>query len=169
MAEEIVNKVAQSGLVNIDVDKFYPSGRRVVFDIAPHLWNGIALKEQEFRDFVKEHDWQQYSGCFVAITCSVDAIVPVWAYMLISSTLQGVAQKVIFGTTETMETVLFKEAIDSINIDEYHDKRVLLSGCGKVPIPESAYVDLVEKLQPVAKSIMFGEACSTVPVYKKRN
>lgn len=168
MEGEIVNKVAQSGLLTIDVDKFYPQGERILFDIAPYLWNGIALRESDFREFVKTHDWTRYRNTFVAITCSADAIVPVWAYMLIASALDGISKTTIFGSLSMLESTLFKDQIAALDTAHYKDKRVILSGCGKVPIPESAYVDLVNKLQPVAKSIMFGEACSTVPVYKQK-
>lgn len=167
MEGEIVNKVEQSGLINFDLEDYYPKGERVLFDVAPHLWEGMVLKEKDFRSFVKDHDWAQYDGSFVAVACSADAIVPTWAYMLITSALDGHANKVVFGSLETLETVLFNEALRAINPDDFKDERVIVKGCGSVPIPDSAYVEIVSLLQPVAKSIMFGEACSTVPVYKK--
>lgn len=167
MAEEIVNKVAQSGLITLDLEEYYPEGDRVLYDITDNLWQGIALKEKDFRAFVKEHDWGQYAGKFVAVYCSADAIVPTWAYMLLASKLQPTAAKVVFGTLETLNTVIFNEALAKIDVVQYKDARVILKGCGKLPVPESAYVELTNLLLPHVKSLMFGEPCSTVPIYKQ--
>lgn len=165
--EEIVNKVAKSGLITIDLEEYHVPGERVVYDIKDNLWQGIALKEKDFRAFVKENDWSAYQDKLVAIHCSVDAIVPTWAYMLLTTALKPYAKHVVFGNLETLETVLFQQALSKINAEEYQDTRVVIKGCGNIPIPESAYVALMEMLLPFAKSIMYGEPCSTVPIYKK--
>lgn len=164
---EIINKVASSGLVTIDLEEMYPEGERILFDIKDHLWQGLALKEKDFREYIKNNNWEHYRNKYVAITCSVDAIVPAWAYMLVASRLDGVAKRVVFGNLETLETVLFSEIISAMNAEAFADKRLVIKGCSDKPVPVSAYVELVNKLQPVAKSIMFGEPCSTVPVYKR--
>jgi hypothetical protein len=164
---EIVNKVASSGLITIDLEELFPEGERVVFDIKDHLWQGLALKEKDFREFIKSNDWEQYRGKIVAITCTADAIVPNWAYMLIASKMEGIASKIVFGSLETAETIIFRDLIQQLPVEEYRDKRLVIKGCTNKPVPTSAYVDLVTKLQPVAKSIMFGEPCSTVPVFKR--
>jgi len=163
--EGIVNKVAQSGLINLDLQSLRPNGVRYFIDIKEQLWQGIALKEKEFRSWVKEHDWNQYREGHVAVGCSEDAIIPSWAYMLIASKLQGIAQTIIFGGLEQLETQLFKEAIRSMDMEAYEDGRVLVKGCGE-GVPQSAYLYLTQRLQPTVKSLMFGEACSSVPVYK---
>lgn len=163
--DEIINKVAQSGLLNLDLQSLRSSGPRHFIDIKEQLWQGIALKEKDFRTWVKEHDWSQYQEAHIAIGCSVDAIIPSWAYMLISSQLQGEARTVVFGNLDDLETTLFKEAIESMDISEYAEGRVLVKGCGE-GVPQSAYLYLTQRLQPVVKSLMFGEACSSVPVYK---
>lgn len=165
--EEIVNKVAASGLITIDPEEFYTEGERVVFDMKDRLWKGLALREKEFREFVKEHDWEMYRNKYVAVTCSVDAIVPGWAYMIIASKLQDVAAAFVFGNLEVLEMTLFRDSIDRLPTEEFQDKRLIIKGCSNKPIPTAAYVELVKKLQPLAKSIMFGEACSTVPVFKR--
>ena len=165
---EIVNKVAASGLITIDLESMYPSGQRSVIDIKEQLWMELALKEKDFREWIKTNDWERYRGHFVAVTCSNDAIIPNWAYMLVASALSGIARKVVFGSTEQLETAIFSELIAAISTEDYVDKRLVIKGCSDLPVPVSAYVELVAKLQPVAKSIMFGEPCSTVPVYKKQ-
>ncbi len=165
--EEIVNKIAASGLITIDMEEIYPSAERAIFDIKEHLWQGLALKEKDFREFVKQNDWEIYRNKYVAITCSADAIVPNWAYMLVASKMEGIASKVVFGSSEVLEIIVFRELIDSLPTEDYRDKRLVIKGCSNKPVPSSAYVDLVTKLQPVAKSIMFGEPCSTVPVFKR--
>ena len=165
--EEIVNKVAQSGLITIDLEEMYPEGKRASFDIADQLWQGIALREKDFREFIKTNDWEKYRGAFVAVHCSVDAILPHWAYMLVASRLEGIAAKVVQGNLEMLEQVLFSEMISQLDVEPYRDRRLVIKGCSKRHVPVSAYVDLVNKLQPVAKSILFGEPCSTVPVFKR--
>ncbi|HTF82594.1 MAG TPA: DUF2480 family protein [Cytophagales bacterium] len=164
---EIINKVANSGLITIDLEDFYDRGERVLFDIKENLWQGLVLKEKDFRDFLKTHDWSQYQGKNVAVDCTVDAIVPTWAYMLVATKLKPYAKHVFFGTLEQLEVVLYQEALRSIDFDVYKDQKVVIKGCGKLQVPTDAYVQLTLKLYEVASSIMFGEPCSTVPVYKK--
>lgn len=165
---EIVNKVAQSGLIEFNLEDFYPEGERVVFDIKPLLFQELILKEKDFREFVSKEDWKKYEGKFVAITCTSDAIVPTWAYMLLSTALEPFAKKIVFGNIETLETVLFHEQLNKINTEDFRDKRVVIKGCSNKEVPVNAYVEITAKLRPVAKSIMYGEPCSTVPLYKKK-
>jgi len=168
MEEEIVNRVAKSGLITLNLEEFYPEGERFLYDIKDNLWEGIALKEKDFRAFVKEHDWSQYQGKFVALHCSVDAIVPTWAYMLLATKLEPYANKVVFGDLDTLETILFEESISqNIKAEDYEDARIVIKGCSDKVVPPSAYVKLTEMLRPYAKIIMYGEPCSTVPLYKK--
>ena len=167
MEEGIVNKVQQSGLIEFNLEDYYPKGERVLFDIKNHLFQGLILKEKDFREFVKNEDWSKYKDKFVGLTCTADAIVPTWAYMLLATALEPFAKKVVFGDLKTLETILFNEALSKINPDNYKEQRVVIKGCSKLPVPESAYVELTRILRPIAKSIMYGEACSTVPLYKK--
>lgn len=165
---EIINRVAQSSLVTIDLEEFYVEGERVVLDIAPVLYMGMVLREKEFRQWVKEHDWQQYQGKLVAIQCSQDAIVPTWAYMLMATRLQGNAKMFVFGSQEELETVVYQQALArQLDPAAYQDARLVIKGCSKKPVPVSAYVELARLLTPFASSIMYGEPCSTVPIYKK--
>jgi hypothetical protein len=168
MAEEIVNRVAKSPLINIDLEESYPAGKRVLFDIKDWLYEGIILREKEFRQHVKEHDWSQYQDAFVALTCSEDAIIPSWAYLLLSAELTPYAKKVVVGNLELLETTIFQEVIQGIDIGEYQDKPIIIKGCADKPIPPSAFSFLIDRIQPVAKTIMYGEACSTVPLYKRK-
>jgi hypothetical protein len=131
------------------------------------LFEGIILKEKDFRDFIKNTDWSIYKNKFVAITCSADAIVPTWAFMLLAGAVQPFALKVFFGSIEEMESVLFKEKLDALNWEEYRDTKVVIKGCSKVNVPVSAYVEVIKHLRPIASSIMYGEPCSTVPLFKK--
>jgi hypothetical protein len=167
--ENFVNKVAQSGLVTLDPASFYPAGDRVIYDIKDNLFQGIMLREKDFREFVKNHDWTQYAGKNVGIICSEDAIVPAWAYMLIANRMAPYASEVVFGDAAVLETILFEKAMASIDIEQYRDQRIVIKGCGDKDVPVSAYVELTKKLTPVAKSIMFGEPCSTVPIYKRKD
>ena len=164
MEKEIINRVDQSGLTEINLEDFYPKGERALIDVKDNLFQGLILKEKDFREFVKNENWSRYKDKFVAITCSADAIVPTWAYMLIASALQPFAQKFVFGSLDTLETILFHESLSKINAEEFREKKLIVKGCGKLPVPDSAYVEFTRLLTPVAKSIMFGEACSTVPV-----
>jgi hypothetical protein len=165
--DEIVNKVATSGLVTIDLEDLYPAGERVSIDLADQLWQGLALREKDFRSWIKEHNWSLFQGKHVAVFCSVDAIIPAWAYMLVASALSDYAITVVHGSAADLEQVLFRNMIDSLDVNEYSDKRCIVKGCSKLPVPQSAYSHLVVRLHPVARSIMFGEPCSTVPVYKR--
>ncbi len=167
--EEIVNKVAQSGLVSVDPASFYPQGERVLYDIKDNLFMELMLREKDFREFVKEHDWTQYTGKNVAITCSTDAIVPTWAYMLLANRMAPYASEIVFGNLDTLETILFEKALRELNVEQYRDKRVVIKGCGDVAVPNSAYIELTNRLTPVVKSLMFGEPCSTVPIYKRKD
>ena len=168
MAEEIINRVANSALINIDLEDFYPEGKRILFDIKDWLFEGIILKEKDFREYVKNHDWSQYQDTYVALTCSEDAIIPSWAYLLLSSELNPYTKKTVVGDLELLETTIFQEVLQDLDISEYENKPVIIKGCADKPIPASAFSFLIEKIQPVAKTIMYGEACSTVPLYKKR-
>lgn len=165
---EIINKVAQSGLIEFNLEDYYPEGERVLFDIKPLLFQSLILKEKDFRDFVSKEDWKKYEGKFIAITCSADAIVPTWAYMLLSSALEPFAKKIVFGNLDTLEIVLFHEKLSKINPEDFRDKRVVIKGCSSKEVPINAYVEITNLLRPVAKSIMYGEPCSTVPLYKKK-
>jgi len=167
--EEIVNKVAQSGLVSVDPASFYPQGERVLYDIKDNLFMELMLREKDFREFVKEHDWTQYTGKNVAITCTADAIVPTWAYMLLANRMAPYASEIVFGNLDTLETILFEKALKHLDVEQYRDKRVVIKGCGDVAVPNSAYIELTNRLTPVVKSLMFGEPCSTVPIYKRKD
>ena len=166
--ENIINRVAQSGLISFDLAELYPKGERIVYDIKQNLFHGLILREKDFREFVKEHNWQQYSGKHVAITCTADAIVPTWAYMLLANKMSSIAETLVFGDLETLETVLFDRVVNTLDLEKYRDQRLVIKGCGDVPVPVSAFVSLTEKLTKVAKSIMYGEPCSTVPIFKRR-
>lgn len=168
MSDEIINKVSNSKLINIDLEEFYPDGERVLFDIKDWLFEGIILKEKDFRASVKDHNWSGYKNAFVALTCSEDAIIPSWAYLLLASELSAFAKKVVVGNLELLETVLFLEVIQNLNIEPFKDKPIIIKGCAQKPIPSSAFTMLIQKLQPIAKTIMYGEACSTVPLYKRK-
>ncbi len=168
MSEEIVNRVANSKLVVFDLEDFYPRGERVLFDISQWMLDGIVVREKDFRERANAHDWSRYSNCYVALHCKTDAIVPGWAYMLISLHLAPFATKVTLGTMEDLENVLFTEIIQQMDFSEYQDKPIIIKGCANKPIPENAYVLLAQKLQPFARSIMYGEACSSVPLFKRK-
>lgn len=155
--------------MEINLDEFYVQGERVVIDIKDNLFQGLILKEKDFRAFVNNNDWTKYKDKLVAITCTADAIVPTWAYMLIGSSLQSYAKYYVFGNLNTLETILFAESLKRINVQSFRDKKVMVKGCGKVELPESAFVEVTRLLSPVVSSLMFGEACSTVPVYKKKS
>lgn len=167
MDEVFVNKVAESGIITLDLEDFYPKDETAVFDMKDHLFMGLILKEKDFRETMKTMDIEPYRGKNIALTCSADAVIPVWAYMLVVSYLQPVAKEIIFGDTDFLHKTLFLKNISSINTTEYEDKRVVIKGCGELPITEAAYVAITGLLRPVAKSIMYGEPCSTVPIYKK--
>ncbi len=168
MSEEIINRVAKSKLITIDLEDYYPKGERVALDISQWLMEGIVLREKDFREQALAHDWSQYQDKYVALHCSTDAVVPGWAYLLLSLHLAPFAAKVTVGNLEQLESILFAEILHNIDVSEYRDKPVIIKGCAHKPIPQNAYVLLAQKLQPIAKSIMYGEACSSVPLYKKK-
>lgn len=164
--EEIINRVANSSLKTVDLEEFYDKNERIVYDVKDNLFNGIVLKEAEFRKFVKEHDWTQYKGKNVAITCSVDAIIPTWAYMLLVSSLEPYCNAVIYGSLSELEQYLFQKALQELDLNELKGAKVIIKGCGRYPVPDFAYVEVTRVLKPVVSSLMYGEACSAVPVYK---
>ncbi|WP_298899535.1 DUF2480 family protein [uncultured Psychroserpens sp.] len=168
MAEEIVNRVAQSKLMVVDLEDYYPDGERYVFDIKNWLYEGFVLREKEFRQYVKDYDWSQHQNQYVALTCSTDAIIPAWSFMLLTLELQPYAKKVCVGDLETLETSLFQDVINALDVESYKDKPVIIKGCANKPVPTNAYLMLSSKLKPVAKSIMYGEACSSVPLFKRK-
>jgi hypothetical protein len=165
--DEIINRVATSGLTTFDLEQLYQPGARVLIDIKDQLYEGLVLREKEFRAFIKAHDWSQYKNSFVAIHCSSDAIVPTWAFMLLAIALQPFAKKVVSGDLEDLEKVLYQESLEKVNWADFRDVRVVVKGCSKLPVPLSAYVEVIGRLYPVVTSIMFGEPCSTVPLFKK--
>ena len=168
MAEEIINIVANSKLKVIDLEDYYPNGQRVLFDIKDWLLEGLVLREKEFRAHVAEHDWSQYNNCYVALHCSTDAIVPDWAYMLISLELQNYSKLTVIGTLEDLESLIYSSIIAELDLGVYQDMPVIIKGCSNKPVPANALVLLSQKLKPIAKSIMFGEACSSVPLFKRK-
>ncbi|UPT72080.1 MAG: DUF2480 family protein [Flavobacterium sp. JAD_PAG50586_2] len=167
MQEEIINKVANSALEVFDLEDYYPNGIRTQLDISQWLYEGFLLKEKDFREALKNQDWSQYENHYVAINCSTDAIIPAWATILVTVYLAPFAKKVVTGTLEDLNTALYQEILQTIDYSIYQDKSVILKGCSKKPVPESAYVIAIQKLQHYAKSIMYGEACSAVPLFKK--
>ena len=168
MSEEIINKVANSGLITIDLEEYYPKGERVLFDIKPLLFQELILKERDFREYIKNTDWAVYQNKYVAVICTADAIVPTWAYMLIGIALEPYAKKVVYGNLQTLETILFNEVLNKLDYSSYKDQRVVIKGCSNLPVTTSAYIELASNLKPYAKSIMYGEPCSTVPLYKAK-
>lgn len=168
MPEEIVNRVAQSKLVTFDLEEYYPEGKRILFDIKDWLHEGFILREKEFRAFIADHDWKQYQDSYVALYCSSDAIVPGWAYMLVTTRLQPFAKKVIQGDLELLETSIYQELLQNLDLSQFQDKPVIIKGCSNKPVPANAYLLATAHLQNVAKSIMYGEACSSVPLYKRK-
>lgn len=166
MSETITNRVATSSLKTIDLEEYYVPGERVMLDVSNQLFQGQILREKDFREFIKAHDWSSYQGKHVAIYCSADAIIPTWAYMLLASALAGIAATMIYGSAEELETVLFKSQIESIDWSEFKDSKVVIKGCSKVHVPVGIYVEVTVRLRPFVSSIMYGEPCSTVPVFK---
>lgn len=167
MEGEFRNKVAESGIITIDPADFIPSDIIAVFDLKDYLFMGLILKEKEFREALKQVDLSAFQNKTVAVTCSADAIIPVWAYMLIASLLQPVAKEVFVADAEKAKQLSAIEKIKKISANEYQDARIVLKGCGDVAVSDAVYFELTAKLRPVAKSIMYGEPCSTVPVYKQ--
>jgi Protein of unknown function (DUF2480) len=163
----IENKVANSGLVSLDLEDYAPKGERMSYDLKQNLFLDQILREKDFREFIKTHDWSQYQDKYVNIFCSEDVLIPTWTYMLLATKMQPFAKKIIFGDAQKLEEVLFEESISKIDIGKFQDARVVVKGCSKGEVPISAYVKITDLLMPVAQSIMFGEPCSTVPLYKR--
>ncbi len=169
MSEVFVNKVAESGIITLDLEQYYPKDDIIaLFDLKDYLFMGLILKEKEFREALKNTDWTQYQDKHVAVTCTADAIIPMWAYMLIAANLQPVSLTVIFGTTDQLKTQCLLSNINQLDITPYTDQRVVIKGCGEIPVGEAAYLTITHRLRPVVKSIMYGEPCSTVPIYKRK-
>ena len=168
MEDEIINRVENSNLLQINLDEYYPEGERVIFDLKEHLKDEIILVEKEFRNSLNEKDWTSFKNKYVGIVCSVDAIVPLWAFMLVASKIEPFAKKVIFGTKQELETAIFNGVFLNLDFTQFKDKNVIVKGCGNHPIPDSVFVDFTVKLQSFAKNIMFGEACSAVPLFKRK-
>jgi len=165
---EFVNKVAESGLITIDLENWYPKGEIVVLDLKDYLFMGMIVKEKEFRDSLKNTDWETYRNKMVSVICSADAIIPSWAFMLVASYLQPVCKELALATPEEMRKQVFLRNIQSINSVDYKDQRVIVKGCGDTPIGDFAYLEITRILRPVVRSLMYGEPCSTVPVFKKQ-
>ena len=168
MEDEIVNRVAQSKLVTFDLEDYYPEGDRLIIDVKEWLHEGLVLREKDFRESAKLHDWEAYKNTYVALTCTSDAIIPAWAFMLLSTYLHKFAKKVIIGNLEDLETSIYQAIIEKLDLSDLKDLPVIVKGCAHKPVPPNAYILLLNKLQPIAKSIMYGEACSAVPLYKKK-
>lgn len=165
----IINKVAQSALISFDLASLHTPGERIVFDIKDNLFHGLMLKEKDFREFIKNNNWNQYQNKHVAIICSSDAIVPTWAYMLLATKLNPFVNNLVFGSLDDLETQLYYTAINKLDMEMFKDQKIVIKGCGDVFVPTSAFVAFTAKLTPVAKSIMYGEPCSTVPLFKRKD
>lgn len=163
---EIKNKVAESGLVNFDLSKLVPEGKRIGIDLKDFLFEGLILREKDFREKVSAINPEEYRDAFIYIYNSAEAIVPLWAYFLITAKLTDATKKIIFGSREDLEVLLMHNALQTYDFTDLMDKRVLVKGCSDKSIPENAYIELVEQLKPIVKSLMFGEACSNVPIFK---
>jgi hypothetical protein len=168
MEDLLINKVSESALLTLNLEEYYPKEAIVLFDMKDHLFMGLILKEKDFREALKNIDLAIYTDKAVAVTCSADAVIPIWAYMLVASYLQPVVKEVIFGTEQELKNQLLLKNIEQINLDEFTDKRVVIKGCGELPVGEAAYLKATKILRPVVKSIMYGEPCSTVPIFKKK-
>jgi len=168
MSDAIVNKVAESGVITLDLEKFLPGNPVVLFDLKDYLFMGLILKEKDFRAAMQQHDWAQYQDKYVAVACTADAVIPVWAYMLVASYLQPFATDVVYGTEEELINQVLMKNLQQLDVSVYADKRIVVKGCGDVPIADRAYLEITKRLRPVAKSIMYGEPCSTVPIFKKK-
>lgn len=168
MENEIINRVANSKLVVVDLEDYYPKGQRTVLDIKNWLFQELVLREKDFRNEAKNHDWSQYQDHYVAMTCTSDAIVPAWAFMLLTMYLQPYAKAVVVGSLEQLETSLYQEVIQNLDTAAFVDQPLIIKGCTNKPVPANAYIMLAQKLKPLARSIMYGEACSSVPLYKRK-
>lgn len=166
MEEMLVNKVSESGILTLDLEEYYPQGENVVFDMKDYLFMELILKEKDFRESLRHLDLEKYKSKNVALSCSVDAIIPVWAYMLVVSYIEPVAKSIVFGDLDFLQKIIFLKNIGTIDMDAFAGKRVVIKGCGDKKVAEFAYVEITRLLRPVVKSIMYGEPCSTVPIYK---
>ncbi|MCX6186101.1 MAG: DUF2480 family protein [Bacteroidetes bacterium] len=166
---EIENKVNSSGIITLNLEDYYQHGERILFDMKPLLFREMILREKDFREYIKQHDWTKYQDKNIAFTCSADAIVPTWAYMLLAKAVQPFANRFIFGDLSALESTLYLDALSKINIEELRDKRVIVKGCSEKNVPVSAFVEIANKLLPIVKSLMYGEACSNVPIYKRKD
>ena len=168
-SEPILNRVAQSKIFTFDLEDYYPEGKRISLDIKKWLFKELILKEKEFRADLAQHDWSQYQDAYVALYCSSDAIVPGWAYMLIATKLEPYAKKTVQGDLQQLETLLYQSIIETLDVTEFEDRLVIIKGCTNRPVPPNAYLLISQKLQPIVKSLMYGEACSSVPLFKRKN
>jgi len=168
MQDEIINRVANSKLVTINLEDYYPQGKRILFDIKDWLFEGFVLREKDFRDQVKQFNWSQFKDNYVALTCSSDAIIPAWAFILLSIHLEPFSKKTVIGNLELLETSIYQDVLNTLDISGFSNKPIIIKGCAKKPVPQNAYIMLANKLKPIAHSIMYGEACSSVPLYKKK-
>ncbi len=164
--DEIVNRVAASTLVVLNLEDYYQPGERVLLDLKDQLYQGLILREKEFRQYLRTHNWAAYTNKFVAVTCTADAIVPVWAYMLLTLAVRPYAKSVIVGSLADLEVHLYRQAFDNLDWNRYNQARVVIKGCTRYELPPAVYAEAAARLQPIAKSIMYGEPCSTVPLYK---
>ncbi|WP_172916817.1 DUF2480 family protein [Capnocytophaga canis] len=169
MTQEIVNRVTKSALEIFDLEDYYPNERRLLLDIKEFLHEGFILREKEFREALDSYSWETYENAYVAIYCSTEAILPAWTFILIASKLQPYAKKIVQGDLQSLEVAIFQDIIAGVDISYLIDKPVIVKGCSKKTIPEEAYVMAVQRIQPIARSVMFGEACSAVPIYKRKN
>ena len=168
MPDEIKNRVAESSLVTLDLEDFYPIGNRIELDISEFLFEGMILREKDFREQVKTYNWEQYQNQYIALTNTSEAIIPAWAFMLLTVQLTPFVKKISIGNLEQLENQIFSEILSGLNLSKYTNKRVIIKGCSNKPIPENAFIQITQLLQPFAKSIMYGEACSSVPLFKKK-
>lgn len=168
MKDEIINRVANSKLVTINLEDYYPKGNRELLDIKDWLFEGFVLREKDFRNQVAEFDWSQFQDNYVALMCSSDAIIPGWAYMLLSIQLEPFAKKTIIGNLEALESSIYQDVLNNLDVTQFKGQPIIIKGCSKKPVPQNAYIMLATKLKPIAKSIMYGEACSSVPLYKNK-
>ena len=168
MEDTIVNRVAESALITFDLEDLYQIGDRKSIDLSQWLFEGLMLKEKEFRAQLKDHDWSIYQDQFIALYCSTEAVFPAWAFLLVTTYLQPFVKKVVIGSIQDLEVQLFSEEIQLLDVTCFKDKPVIIKGCSDKTVPQSSYVQLIAKLQPVVKSLFYGEACSSVPLYKKK-
>ena len=169
LPEKIVNKVEESGLITIDLESFYPEEERASFDLKDYLHMGLIIREKEFREALKQLDWENFRDKNVAVFCSADAIIPMWAYMLVGTYLEPVAKRFFFCSEKDLDDKIFQEILSDLDVTPFNGKRILIKGCSDKPVPASAYLEITRKLRPVARSLMYGEACSNVPLFKQKD